>query len=160
MVKDYKNDRLFPLVKRMIMHHKNLFDSNVLNATLKQDQQEGFDLVLSFASGNIAVRLRKNKYFFTYRDFTVRYQSNNPNAKTEIHKIIEGCADYYFYGWESQDGTRVEYYMILGLDMFRIALIDDPPREPIKNYDGTSFLHYDLPWLVRNDVILYKNFLI
>jgi hypothetical protein len=147
---DYKNNKLFAQVKCDCL--QQLF--NLVESTRQQDMLGGYDLVFDV---KIAVRLRQQKYF-GYQDFTVREISTWAQAPSELSKILKGWVDFYYYGWKNLQETGVEYYMILDMFMFRLALLTEPPRVPKVNPDGTAFLHFPLTWLLQNNVCIFKNF--
>lgn len=85
--------------------------------TLEEDMKHATDMVLEITSLDmtIAVRLRRSEKC-KWRDFTIR--SKVPSGyKTEIDKLREGFARWYFYGWVNQ--SSIQQYAIIDLDKLR-----------------------------------------
>jgi hypothetical protein len=59
------------------------------------------DLILvPFGGRNIAMRLRRPKYFRSYGlQFTIRSERRRTQAETELSKIRRGLGDWFFYGF-------------------------------------------------------------
>jgi len=89
----------------------------------QQDMEQATDLVLEIIGGTMAVRVRRRKYLDNAKDFgldwSIRYR--NAGHKTEIHKLREGFADWYFYGYSANDIDAIAYWALIDLEMVRAA---------------------------------------
>ena len=124
-----------------------------------KDQKEACDLILQAKDGtSVAVRLRRDGYKEKYRDeFTIRCQRSN-GTKTELAKILEGYADWMFYG--HTESGKIVSWMLIDLDAFRFIvrfksyLLTHPDEERSgrkDNRDGrTSFLWFNAVELSRH----------
>lgn len=130
---------------------KIFFD--IQTAPIKRDMEEATDLILSVSTGDIAVRVRRSEYI-KYMDWSIRVQNNG--RKTEIHKLLEGFARWYFMGWSLDNkGTLADWYLI-DLDKVRknnILRRDFPKRN---NYDGTVGMYIPIKVLSFNMCIAGK----
>jgi len=129
---------LIPQVIQILKFNASKF-FDVSEATIEQDTKCATDLVLKVHGGDIALRLRKDNCKF--RDFTVR--AENLSYKTEIDKIREGFARWYFYGWVDKNKIISEWILI-DLNQFRNSKLINIERDLISNFDGTSFYAYTL----------------
>ena len=86
----------------------------------EEDAKENTDLkVLSMRGVRIGCRVRKYSFFTDYPDeFTIRY-SRPSGVKTEIHKIMEGWGDLFFYGFSNEEETSLVKWTLANLDVFR-----------------------------------------
>lgn len=147
------NDIHFPQIKRILnrnSHHLMAF----IEATKQQDCEQGFDAIFTAQDVKIAIRIRKYEYL-RYSDFTVRACTTLGN-KTEIDKIREGFGDYYFYGWETPSGRKLQQYMIIDLSKVRAAgvLDGDGKRKIRMNNDGSGFVFIGISELLQADAIM------
>lgn len=118
-----------------------------IRSSFYEDVDEATDLiVLSSGNAKYAVRLRKydvygDKYV---NEFTIRSKTRF-NNKTEIHKIIEGFADYMFYGWYDDAANNIKYWTILDLNIFRNEISQSmlSATPIINNADGTGFYSFN-----------------
>jgi len=77
----------------------------------------------------VSVRVRRFKAFQTCRkgkDFTIRYVRSS-GVETEIHKIRQGLVSYMFYGFANKEVTRIFYYNILDLRVFKDKKTEPKP---------------------------------
>lgn len=83
----------------------------------------------------IGVRLRRTGY--AHRDLTIRAWLKS-GAPTELHKLLNGYADYYLYGWTK--GWQIPEWMLVNLDKLRNSgLLHN--QAVIRNRDGrTGFI--------------------
>lgn len=119
---------------------------NVETADFKKDTENATDLVLEMGSGDIAVRIRKSAYR-KYGDWTVRSDSNG--HRTEIDKLREGFARWYFMGYSQDDVSRLACWWLLDMDKIRQAGILEKRRKPHTNGDGTAFVAIPIAELER-----------
>jgi hypothetical protein len=128
-------EKHMPEVKKALGNLPSKIFFDIDTATVKRDMEEATDLIMSVSSGDIAVRVRRNK-FLCYMDWSVRVR--NKGYKTEIHKLQEGYARWYFIGWSLDDKETLAKWYLLDLDKIRAKNIltrDYPIRD---NYDGTA----------------------
>tara|TARA_R110002073_G_scaffold307249_1_gene476881 strand:+ start:231 stop:740 length:510 start_codon:yes stop_codon:yes gene_type:complete len=130
-------DKYIPLVSQ------KLGQVFMVRSSFEVDTQNATDLVMLRAGTmNFAVRLRKfDNYGSRYlQQFTIRAKTRH-NNKTEIHKILEGNADYGFYGWVCEKNKKIEHWTIFDLDIFRQEVNKETldNKHLIMNPDGTGF---------------------
>ena len=113
---------------------------------MHQDMKEATDFLLDSNSGQIACRVLTKKNY--EKDITIRSYKNG--HKTEIDKLKEGYAKYYFYAWKTD--TKILDYVILDIDVFRKYL--DNPIRIVDNGDNTGFNVYPLKSI--EDCILFQ----
>jgi hypothetical protein len=89
------------------------------------DAKEASDLiVLKARDMRIAARVRRPGYIERYKyQFTVRSKRNN-GAKTEMRKLIEGFADWMFYGHSDEEEKRLAEWMLIDLNVWRAFLLE------------------------------------
>ena len=103
-------------------------------ASREDDLHHATDYVIAFKGGKIAIRVRRPQY--EYRDLTIRAYNNG--SKTEIHKILEGFANYYFYGW-TDASNNIKEYILVDLDKLRESkLLADWQKHIRMNRDGKT----------------------
>lgn len=152
---NYSENRLWS--DRFIPDIKKIIGPLLLGeSTFEVDTKEATDLVIMHTRDlHIAARVRRygfsDKYPF---DFTIRSRSKN-GQKTELSKIVDGMADWMFYGHADFNNKSISRWMVLNLDSFRAALIRKQvniPRE-IPNSDGTKFVTFDVMKFPENLII-------
>lgn len=100
-----------------------------------------------FSNLRIALRVRSGKSS-DYGDIAIR--SYKPSgAKTEIHKIKEGCGDYYLYCW-SIDGVTITEWILIDLDRFRAVMDSCLKIHDFFTYDGSAFNTYSINKLIEH----------
>lgn len=109
--------------------------NDALTAPVKRDLQEATDLVMTVSSGDIAVRVRRNK-FIKLLDWSIRIE--NKGHKTEIHKLQEGFSRWYFIGWSLDDKSLLADWYLLDMDKIRKNKIMERAYPVHDNYDGTK----------------------
>jgi len=112
------------------------------------DTKQATDLVVMRARDHmIAARVRRAGYADRYPyEFTIR-SARDSGAKTEISKIIDGFADWMFYGHAAANGVGFDRWFVINLHSFRAALIRDIHSivyHEKSNYDGTHFVSFDV----------------
>lgn len=144
------------IIKRNLHH---IVDVQV--ASFEKDTKQSTDMIVTVSGGDsIAVRIRR--YPCRYRDLTIRARAWN-GGKTEIHKLREGFARWYVYGWVDSIGMISEW-MLLDIDKLRdSSLLGD--SNIIMNKDGrTGFINlslinlYDAQALVAARFVNYPQF--
>ena len=118
-------------------------------APLEIDRKQATDLlVLNARDMRIAARVRRNEYFESFwPQFTIRCQLES-GTETELSKIVNGWADWFFYGFADEGNNSIPHWFVIDLDAFRAALIRNSAHKIYcgtqPNYDGSYFKWYDL----------------
>lgn len=135
------SDRYIPAIKRIV--GPLLLDET----SFAIDTKQASDLMVFTARDmRIAARVRRPGFAERYPfEFTIRARRDN-GVETELSKIVNGWADWMFYGHAGDDGRIVRWWVI-DLDAFRASLIR--ARGSIimgnkDNGDGTYFKWFDL----------------
>lgn len=114
---NYSKSKL-PTIKRIIKNKISLGDIiSVREGNEKEDLEMVTDLVIYLESGDIAVRIMRPGAWKEYKNILFR-KSRPTGAKTEVEKLKDGFADYYFYMWDS-DTKEYEHYMFFDLNKLR-----------------------------------------
>lgn len=110
-------------------------------ASEERDTQQATDMVLLVSgAGTIAVRLRRASC--KYRDLTIRSRRSSGH-ETELAKIQNGWAEWYFYGW-LDDQERIAEWILVDLRVLRASGLLEMPQREINNYNGTYFVNISL----------------
>lgn len=144
----YRDDREYaddfiPEIKRIVGPHL------LSEADYVVDTQQASDLVvLNVSNMSIACRVRRPGYLDNFPwDFTIRSKRDS-GADTELGKILDGWADWMFYGHACGDGSkRFQRWFLIDLDIFRYDLIFNERQiksQAKSNEDGTYFVAYDV----------------
>lgn len=149
------SDRFIPTIKR-ILGPLLLEESPVA-----VDREQATDLIVIHGrTVHIACRVRRFGFSKEYgHQFTVRSKRDNGQV-TELPKIIDGFADWMFYGHAADSATnRIDPWMVINLDAFRSHLIRDRCRHHLKhgrqrNDDGTHFTWFDIRSFIGSPEIL------
>jgi len=134
-------EKHMPAVRNALgnMPAKTFFD--IQTAPTKRDMEEATDLILSVSSGDIAVRIRRNENYLEslkpnrQLDWSVRVKNNG--HKTEIDKLQEGFARWYFMGWSLDDKAELADWYLIDMDKIRKNNIMKRDYPTHSNYDGT-----------------------
>jgi hypothetical protein len=116
-------------------------------APFDADVQRATDLVVMRAQHlDVAVRIRRYKYLAQYADqFTIR-KSRDTGTKTELEKIMDGFADWFFYGFAAEKGAGLAAWVLVDLDLLRSEWgrrhLSAPVTAPFSNGDGTQGLAF------------------
>lgn len=121
-------------------------------ASEKQDLKHATDLIISVEGGDVAVRIRRPQYRKRWQDLTIRAWRRG-DIPTELHKIREGWADWYLYGWSDGQGC-LQDWMLVDLNVMRQSGLLDNPRIT-KNRDGrTGFCAFNVGVLQINQCLI------
>jgi hypothetical protein len=133
-------------------------------APVERDRKEATDLIVIKARDmTIAARVRRSGYAEKYpRQFTLRC-GRPSGTKTELSKIVDGWADWMFYGHASSrnDGS-ISDWMLIDLTALRAAFVRYPNilHPPYQqgcgmetNRDGTTFRYFDVRYLPKSVVM-------
>ena len=139
------SDKLIPQIKRIV-------GPFLLEPTpFEIDAKQAADLMVFRARDmHIAARVRRPKYLEKFPfDFTIRSQRDS-GVETEYSKIVNGFADWMFYGHADEDDAICAWWL-LDLHAFRAGLIRHETCEGVKlkfrsqdNRDGTQFIAFDV----------------
>ena len=155
------SDRYLPIMRQLIGPHL------LMPSPLEVDAKQAADLiVLRGRDMTIACRVRRHGYAARYPwDITIRSKRDS-GARTELEKIVEGWADWFFYGHASLDPGALDRWVLLDLSLFRREFIREglrvalgkPPRlgriaQAQHNGDGTHFVAFDVRRVPRETVI-------
>lgn len=112
-------------------------------ADFEIDTRQATDLMVMAAKDiRVACRVRGHYYAERYPfDFTLR--SKGPGDRTELQKVIDGWADWMFYGFTNKEQNDLPRWYIIDYSVFRADLIRR--RQNIKhttrlNPDGVTGL--------------------
>lgn len=127
---DWKADRNWASERRrdvqeIIGRHLALL-CNVRLATDEEDRTRATDLVVESSTGTVACRIRDMKR--TFRDLTIRVRRRS-GAKTEMAKLKEGYARWFFLGWATPPDARIGDYVIIDMDRVRASGLLEVRRE-------------------------------
>jgi len=143
------SDRFIPAIKRIV--GPLLLEE----ASFEVDTKQATDLiVLNARNKMIAARVRRSGYANKYGfEFTIRSHRDS-GAKTELQKVVDGFADWMFYGHADGDTAGILRWMVIDLDALRAALIRHQYK-PMKqsNGDGTHFVAFDVRQLPGNCIV-------
>jgi len=142
---DWQNRYMVQVTKILRAHIGDIIKIDI--APEDDDMKRATDVTIKLSGGSVAVRLRKET---KYRDLTIR--SYNGGYKTEIDKIREGCADWYFYGW-TKNGKVIDWILVSVNQLRDNGVLDADWRE-ISNKDGrTKFICIPRSYLFQNGYI-------
>lgn len=134
-------------------------------APMLLDVKEATDLlVIGARDKRIAYRVRRDSSINDKwrHEVTIRSSRRSRTGapiSTELEKILQGHADWMFYGWGDEDTHRLTTWHLIDLDVFRNLCAADRYtaqriRQPISNPDGmTAFVALDLRDLPRDLII-------
>ena len=140
------SDRFIPAIS-MIVGPRLL-----VPAPFEVDAKQATDLIVLRARDmTIAARVRRHGYADRYPfEFTMRSRRDN-GVKTELAKVVDGWADWMFYGHSAADECGFDRWFLIDLHALRAALIRDGMKERSTlawtekpNGDGTHFVAFDL----------------
>jgi hypothetical protein len=136
------SDRFTPTIKQIVGPY-------LLTTTPEEiDCTQAADLMIFTAHGcMIAARVRTPGYIGRYLyDVTLRSRCES-GARTELQKIVDGFADWFFYGHSDDAETGFAAWWLINMKAIRAALIRRPPGFKMgekRNGDGSCFMHCDL----------------
>ncbi len=137
------SDRFIPTIRQIVG------PLLLVESPLEVDRQQATDLIVFKARDMmIAARVRRPGFSERYgRQFTIRSHRDN-GAKTELSKVVEGFADWMFYGHAlDYESTIIDPWLLIDLNAFRAHLIrekDELRTGHTDNRDGTWFAWFDV----------------
>lgn len=156
---DYQSNRT--IGDRHMDQIKGIVGRQLLSVgTFEEDTKENTDLkVLVTGSKRIACRVRQYSQI-RYRDeFTIR--SWNKGHKTELQKVLEGWGDWMFYGFETEDKSKILCCRILDLEVFRKQfpfIVGNNGMKSQANGDGTKFSPFRVDDFTKDFVVAEHGF--
>jgi hypothetical protein len=159
---DYPTDREF--ADRMIREVRRIVGPYLLQeATIELDQEQATDLwVFRAKDMRIAARVRRPRgrhespdapsYAQRYPyDITLRSHRES-GSKTEYAKIMDGWADWMFYGHADELQKTIWLWWLIDLHIFRKQIMDGKVVVPQDkaNGDGTWFKPFDMRRFTRD----------
>ena len=133
------SEKHMPLIKQVLKNNA-MYIVKIEIATPEDDMKHSTDLKIHVSSGDVAVRIRRA--YMNFRDLTIR--AKNGNAKTEIHKLREGYADWYLYLWTGADDLIADWILV-DIQKMREAGLLNENRYIKMNKDGyTGFVAYGI----------------
>lgn len=136
-----KADVFMPEVRRALADHL------ILVGSVKQDREEGTDLVILRTEHRaVGVRVRELRFLSDY-PFEVTIRSSRPSgAKTELDKLVDGWIDLIFYGFGDFETGRLVAWRIIDCRALRAQMIRGPELRFSEktNRDQTKFRAYDV----------------
>lgn len=144
-------DQVKKIIKDNAMH---IIDIEI--STPQEDMEKAVDMKVTANRGHVAVRIRRAHQKF--RDITIR--SANKGHITEIHKIIEGYADYYLYCWENKNCTAIGDWVLIDINKCRDVFFDGfMEKEETYNKDGvTAFIAFGIHEFVDKNAVIDYHF--
>ena len=132
---------------------------DIETAIAKRDMEEATDLVITTSGVDIAVRIRRNKFYkkasiFGY-DLSIR--AVNKGYKTEIDKLIGGFGDYYFYGYSDDDNGTIAACCVIDINKMRQCGILEREYPIYPNGDGTSGMYIPITEIRNEGCIIHEK---
>lgn len=173
----YKSQRNWS--DRFIPNMKKIIGPQLLQITsFEQDTKQASDLIVFDVKRNndkpiqIACRVRTYEQYKNYPgQFTIRFKLPS-GVETEWDKIMNGWADWFFYGAQKDhDSLEIYPWYLIDLNKFRNYINEymhlmeegkDYFRQQNKNSDGNEFLAFVInrfrkPVLVSQSPIFYDE---
>lgn len=123
-------------------------------ASPERDMKECTDMVVKIDAGDVAVRIRKNRYL-AFRDLTIRSYSRG--YTTEIHKIKAGYGDWYLYCWLGVGDLLIDNYILVDINKLRDNDLLET-KETQMNPDGiTGFVSISIDELKETGSIVHDT---
>ena len=113
--KDWQWSDGYLLVIEQILRQNAMYLLDVQISNNNKDTKQATDMVITVKGGDVAVRVRRP--YRDFRDLTIRAWRSS-GVKTELTKLKEGFADWYFYGWSDDKGGFLDW-MLVDLDKLR-----------------------------------------
>jgi len=140
-------------------------------APFKADTKENTDFLVHFKENtkkdtkrDVPLKISARVRIFGKYDSSITFRASKENStKLEWQKMLEGHGDYMLYSGETMDGTHIDRYVLLDLDIvreFTKCSRDAPTKSSIiDNGDGTGFIPYSLDRMLEYDprVLVYKK---
>tara|TARA_R100001015_G_C4606364_1_gene161437 strand:+ start:786 stop:1283 length:498 start_codon:yes stop_codon:yes gene_type:complete len=150
--------------KNKIKEHFNKAIPNFLNelsvvklSNTEEDTKFSFDLIFEM-NVKLSVRIRENKYKL-WNDLTIR--SKNKGYKTELHKIIDGKGQFYFYAYMTEDENNLEKIYICDVKTIRNLYKKNTYNKERYNGDGTALIGFNFKDIEeeskKNNYLYYKS---
>lgn len=160
-----------PAVREILKELPAKYFLDFATATPQQDMEQATDLILEIPGGTMAVRMRRNKWYHNGLkrgfDWSIRYECRG--QRTEIDKLRDGFADWYFYGYSADDISSIIAWWLIDLNLVRDEQIleETTVRRMLWDVhrngsgyglnfvpDGTSALYVPMGYLEQQNCIL------
>lgn len=107
-----------------IIKHLEIYfpDCKFVKGEIEEDRNKCCDFKAVNREIIISARIRDFNFFPKHINDILLSTTVAPNGKTEIDKIVEGNANYYFYGFAAQNDIDILYWRIYDLNIFRLWL--------------------------------------
>lgn len=118
------SDQYIPWIKRICGQYM------ITTAPALVDQRQATDLIiLKYAAGAIAARIRRREYLVSYGfDMTIRKTGSEWGGSSEYDKIMSGFADRYFYAFaEDNNDWRAGFSRWFFIDLHRWRAVMKSP---------------------------------
>lgn len=124
------------------------------------DRKYATDMHIKVHGGDVAVRLRRPKYFDSdYRDLTIRSRLSN-GYRTELDKIKDGFCDWYLVGWIDHQ-YEIGEWILVDLDELRRHKLwegkREIPNQPDRNGERSWFIPISAEELRQNGCIVTER---
>jgi hypothetical protein len=117
---------------------------SVAIADKEKDMKHATDMIISVTGGDVAVRIRKYRYYDKrFRDFTIRSRSRG-GGNTELDKLRAGFGDWYVYAWLNAARSSFVGWMLLDIEKMRKSGMLARDMKEIPNRDGTRFVNFSI----------------
>jgi hypothetical protein len=158
--------KMMPFVRTSIGEIPAKYFFDVETADYYKDTQESTDLILKLSGGDVAVRVRQFKYIYHFPtldqkplayDWSVRFRSRN-GFRTEIDKLRDGYARWYFMGIANDDETDLYDYGLIDLDKCRVDDVFHSELWQVNpNGDGTAGGYLPMRWIEDHGYLLWHK---
>lgn len=136
-------EKMMPYIRSAIGEIPSKYFFDIDKAPIERDQKEATDLIIKLSGGDVAVRVRRYKYKYKDNkplafDWSVRWRSMYGN-KTEIDKLREGFARWYFYAIANERESGLFEFCLIDVDKVRETnILNDKSKWQIyPNGDGS-----------------------
>ena len=152
------SDQFLPQIKKILAPY------TIETADFDTDTYCATDLIAN--PKHIAVRMRRYEHYLKHGNCFVMRSRTKTGNKTELQKIIDGLADWMFYGFATEDEKDIVDWFLIDLRSWRSHMIRNKKNikyGEIKNDDGSAFVWFDIlsfegePKLLISRKILDKN---
>lgn len=159
-----QEDQFRPFIASVVerhMHHFSKLQRGAVLSTGEEDTRMSFDMRVGLWIP-VSVRLR-TAYYWRYRDFSIRSKTrfsgqviNGEIVKCELDKLRDGLGNCYFFGWLSDDQSRISNYLLVDINRLR-PYLDTADYSEKSNGDGTAGRYYPLDALQRVGALVHQS---
>ena len=156
-------EKMMPCIREAIGNIPAVVFFDIATAPIERDTKEATDLVIKLSGGDVAVRVRRFRYKYNDReplafDWSVRWRSRY-GYKTEIDKLREGFARWYFYAVANANETGLYEFCLIDVDIVRkTGLLNDKTKWQVSpNGDGSFGGYYPARQLYKLGCIVWPK---